>query len=48
MRLGRVCQYLSAMSDISEIINPFELLGDRNARYQHLVELGEGLEPMPA
>ncbi len=36
------------MSDFSEIFDTFELLGDWDARYQYLVELGEGLEPMPA
>ncbi len=36
------------MKDFSEIIETFELLGDWEARYQYLVELGEALPPMPA
>ena len=36
------------MSEFSDIFDIFELLGDWDARYQYLVELGEGLEPMPA
>jgi cysteine desulfuration protein SufE len=34
--------------DIGEIIENFELLGDWEARYQYLVELGERLAPMPS
>lgn len=36
------------MKDFNEIIDTFELLGDWEARYQYLVELGEALPPMPA
>ncbi len=36
------------MSDFSDIFETFELLGDWDARYQYLVELGEQMEPMPA
>jgi len=35
------------MRDLDEIVDVFELLGDWDARYQYLVELGEQLEPMP-
>ncbi len=35
-------------SEIQDIIDTFELLGDWDQRYQYLVELGEGLDPMPA
>ena len=35
------------MTEISEIIETFELLGDWETRYQYLVEIGEQLEPMP-
>jgi cysteine desulfuration protein SufE len=34
--------------EIQEIIEDFELLGDWDARYQYLVEVGERLAPMPA
>lgn len=34
-------------SDIGEIVENFELLGDWESRYQYLVELGERLAPMP-
>jgi len=33
---------------ISEIVEDFELLGDWDARYQYLVEIGERMSPMPA
>lgn len=36
------------MTDFSDIFDTFELLGDWDARYQYLVELGEQLAPMPA
>ena len=35
------------MSEITEIIETFELLGDWEARYQYLVELGERLDTLP-
>ena len=35
------------MTEISEIIETFELLGDWETRYQYLVEIGEQLEAMP-
>lgn len=35
------------MRELDEIVDVFELLGDWDARYQYLVELGEHLEPMP-
>lgn len=35
------------MSDFNEIFETFELLGDWDARYQYLVELGERLAPLP-
>jgi len=35
------------MSDFSEILETFELLGDWESRYQYLAELGERMEPMP-
>jgi len=36
------------MTDIDEVVETFDLLGDWDQRYQYLIELGEGLEPMPA
>ena len=35
------------MSDVSDIIETFDLLGDWDQRYQYLVELGERLPAMP-
>ncbi len=35
-----------SMLDFNEIFETFELLGDWDTRYQYLVELGEGMEPM--
>jgi len=35
-------------TEIQDIIDTFELLGDWDQRYQYLVELGERLPPMPA
>lgn len=35
------------MRELDEIVEVFELLGDWDARYQYLVELGEHMEPMP-
>jgi cysteine desulfuration protein SufE len=35
-------------SEIQDIIDTFELLGDWDQRYQYLVELGEHLPPLPA
>ena len=34
------------MSDVDDIVADFELLGEWDARYQYLVELGEALPPM--
>lgn len=45
-RLARSATTVSP--DIREIIEDFELLGDWDARYQYLVEVGERLAPMPA
>ncbi len=36
------------MTEIADYIDAFELLGDWDARYAYLVELGEHLTPMPA
>lgn len=36
------------MTDIDEIVDTFELLGDWDQRYEYLLELGERMEPMPA
>jgi len=36
------------MTEIPDYIDAFELLGDWEARYAYLVELGERLDPMPA
>jgi cysteine desulfuration protein SufE len=33
------------MTDINDIVDNFELLGDWDARYQYLVDLGESLPP---
>ncbi len=35
------------MRELDEIVETFDLLGDWDARYQYLVELGEQMEPMP-
>ena len=35
------------MRDLDEIVDVFEMLGDWNARYEYLAELGEHLKPMP-
>jgi cysteine desulfuration protein SufE len=35
-----------AMSEIKEIVEAFEFLGDWDARYQYLIEVGESLPPM--
>ena len=35
------------MTEIADYIDAFELLGDWDARYAYLVELGERLDPMP-
>jgi cysteine desulfuration protein SufE len=34
------------MTDIDDIVDTFELLGDWDSRYQYLVELGERLAPL--
>jgi cysteine desulfuration protein SufE len=39
---------MTASPEIQEIVEDFELLGDWDARYQYLVEVGERLPPMPA
>lgn len=36
------------MSEIQDIIDSFDLLGDWDTRYQYLIELGEHLAAMPA
>ena len=46
--MRRVVPHVTLMSDFSDIFETFELLGDWDARYQYLVELGEQMEPMPA
>jgi cysteine desulfuration protein SufE len=35
------------MTEIADVIEAFDLLGDWESRYQYLVDLGERLEPMP-
>lgn len=35
------------MDPVEALVGDFELLGDWDARYQYLVELGERLSPMP-
>ena len=35
------------MTNLDEIVDIFEILGDWDQRYQYLVELGEKLSPMP-
>lgn len=35
------------MTDLADIVDIFELLGDWDQRYQYLAELGEKLPPMP-
>ena len=37
---------MSTTSEIQEIVETFELLGDWDQRYEYLVELGERLAPM--
>lgn len=39
---------MTASPEIQEIIDDFEVLGDWDARYQYLVEVGERLAPMPS
>jgi cysteine desulfuration protein SufE len=39
---------MTASPEIQEIVEDFDLLGDWDARYQYLVEIGERLPPMPA
>ena len=36
------------MTELAEIVDTLEFLGDWDARYQYLMELGEKLPPMPA
>jgi cysteine desulfuration protein SufE len=36
------------MTSIQDIVDAFELLGDWEARFEYLIELGEQLTPMPA
>ena len=36
------------MTDLADIVETFELLGDWDQRYAYLIELGEQLPPMPA
>ena len=36
------------MTDIPDILEAFDLLGDWESRYQYLVDLGERMTPMPA
>jgi cysteine desulfuration protein SufE len=38
---------MTASAEIADIIDTFELLGDWDQRYQYLIELGEGMPPMP-
>lgn len=35
------------MTEVEDVLDNFELLGDWDQRYQYLVELGEHLDPMP-
>lgn len=35
------------MTNVTDILETFDLLGDWEQRYQYLVELGEGLPPLP-
>lgn len=35
------------MTDLAELVDTFDLLGDWEQRYQYLIELGENLPPMP-
>jgi cysteine desulfuration protein SufE len=39
---------MSTSSEIEEIIDTFDLLGDWDQRYEYLVELGERMPPMDA
>lgn len=34
-------------TEIADIVETFDLLGDWDQRYQYLIELGEGMAPMP-
>lgn len=36
------------MTELTDIVDTFDLLGDWDQRYQYLIELGERLPPMPA
>jgi len=47
--LRRVIQHIDTqMTDLDDIVEIFELLGDWDQRYQYLTELGEKLPAMPA
>lgn len=35
------------MKELDEIVEIFDMLGDWDARYEYLVELGEQMDPMP-
>lgn len=35
------------MTELADIVDTFDLLGDWDQRYQYLIELGERLPPMP-
>ena len=35
------------MTDLADLVDTFELLGDWDQRYQYLIELGEQLPPLP-
>jgi cysteine desulfuration protein SufE len=39
---------MSTTTEIDDIVDTFELLGDWDQRYEYLVELGERLPPMDA
>lgn len=36
------------MTDLADLVETFDLLGDWEQRYQYLIEIGERLPPMPA
>ena len=36
------------MTELADMVDTFDLLGDWEQRYQYLMELGERLSPMPA
>jgi cysteine desulfuration protein SufE len=43
----RALTHLSGMADIDQLVDDFSFLEDWEDRYRYVIELGQGLEPMP-